>query len=319
MPANFRLALGLCSLGGALLFTGCDSNPSGAGNTSASEAPQPNYSLNLGQTSARNGSTAEAQSNGSQTVSQAQGEALILSLAAAVEKKYPPENNSKLIELYFFQGTPGKYSLLKGTDIFLRKEDGGPAVLEFKENSLAQGANFAGTEDPLSALANFPAHPKYRAKLAELLDSPNAAVRVGALLTLGRMPHPTLIPLLARSLKDDNLDVRCAAVMAFGVEERHILGTFLLERPENLAEAERLLALGQPLAVSHPYRNQEVHSVLSQYLAGPIRIGDFPVIIKTAVNLRMKDLISLTEQVHAQEPTVEAFLQQCYNELSALR
>ena len=293
----FNAVLSLCSIGGALFFAECDAQAASNGSVVGSNHQQSRA-----------------------IVSQAQGEAVISNLVAAIKVKYPANGTSSLLRLLYIEASPGNYSLLKDTDIIVPKEYSS-LIIEFQEGALSKGVHFADSRapfDPLISLANFPAHPKYRKKIAELLSSQNPAVRVGALLTLARMPHPTLIPLIAERLKDSNLDVRLAAVIAFGAEDIHVRNTFLLERPGNSAEMARQEAVNASWEPPHPYQNKEVEAILRRFLAAPVRIGDISAILNTAVTLKMKNLVSLTEQVHAVDRPIEAFLQQCYGKLRAL-
>lgn len=252
-------------------------------------------------------------------IKQVQGEAIINALKLDIEKKYPEEKQTNLLELFYYKAPEGVYVLLKGTDLIIKgKEEAGIGILELYENSLSGGVHFANTDDPLSALANFPAHPKYRNKICELLKSPNAAVRVGALLTLARMPHASLVSLLEKSLYDENLDVRLAAIIAFGPTEHYITSTFILESQENMQMAKRSIEQQFPLPITLPYHTTQVETILTKYLNTPVRVKDMPAVLNTLVNLEMKKPILKTARIHSYDSSIEKFMKQCYEKLEKM-
>lgn len=251
-------------------------------------------------------------------VTQAQGERIISRLVAEISKYYPAQRQTQLIKLFFYRSDSGEIVLMRSTDLFIGKEHGGPGIIELTENALAADMRFAGTDDPLASLANFPGHPKYRNTLTALLDSSNAGVRAGALLALTRVPHQSLVGPIARRLRDEHLDVRLAAVLALGSSRENVLNTFVLENPGAAERALRSSAGNQAIALSHPYRTNTVNALLVEYLNGPVRPSDMPAILNTLVTLEMREPIRSKVKIHSQDSGVEAFLQQCYRKLETL-
>jgi hypothetical protein len=278
---------------------------------------QPNHSLTLIATTlvalilvVHSEKSAEA----GRLISMSQGEHIIQVLASDIVRQYQAQKHTELLPIYFWKGRE-KIILLKGTDMILTEEHGGPAVIDLTHSALQSGPYFANTNDALSTLANFPSVPKFRPKIVELLDSPNSAVRVGALLALSRMPHTTLIPKIKARLTDESLDVRTAAIIAFGPTDNHVFVSFMLESPNNEAYLKKLVDQKLPISLPHPYRNEKVYSILEEYLSSPIRIKDMPVILQTVVNLQMNNLLRTKAVVHSRDPITEEFMQQCYREL----
>ncbi len=250
----------------------------------------------------------------SNTVSLARGAEIIDFLASEIVRQYPPEKQIDMLPIYFWD-IQGKIILLKGTDLFISEDAGGPGILIFSQVALKDGPYFANTNDALTTMANFPCFPRYRGKFVELLKSPNAAVRVGALLALARMPHASLMPAISERLNDANDDVRRAAIIALGPTEHEVLSTFMLESKENEALMRKSVESGFPVPIAHPYRNAGVYLLLEDYLNSGFRANDIPVLLQTIVNLEMSTLMESRPIVHSTDTVAEKYLQQCYREL----